>query len=533
VAGELVALGAAGVAAGLLARGGRRVALPTIPAFMAAGIALGPSGLGLVHDAEELELVAAVGLIVLLFHLGVEFPVEQVAANGRRVALAALAYIGLNVSGGLALGLALGWGTAEALVIAGAVGISSSAIVTKLLVELRRLTNAETPVILGIIVVEDLFLAVYLALLAPVLGGAETAGEAAADFGVALGFLVALLLLARYGARAVERLVATDEEELLTVMVVGLAILTAGLAEELGVSDAIGALMIGLVVGRTALRARVERLVLPIRDAFAAIFFVVFGMSIELGRAGEVVVPVLIAVALSVALNALAGLVAARVNGLNQRAAANAALVLLGRGEFSLIIATLALTAGLDPRIGPFVALYVLVLALVGPILAARSRGLALVIPGRLVGGGFAYVGHETIVESCAHLDAAANAERAVRRLRGLPRARRRVGAPARLPGVRVRRLLRRLQEPPRHRALPRRGPPGDRVARARRGLALLLRGRGARRRRRGAAARAPPAGLSPASRASARRRRPGRTTRRASRGPRARRRCWRSARRA
>src|SRR5690606_14286333 len=118
-----------------------------------------------------LELVAAIGLIVLLFHLGVEFPLEQVLASGRRVVGAAFAYIGLNVGGGLALGFAFGWGVEEAFVIAGAIGISSSAIVTKLLGELRRLTNAETPVVLGIIVVEDLFLAIYLALLAPVLGG--------------------------------------------------------------------------------------------------------------------------------------------------------------------------------------------------------------------------------------------------------------------------------------------------------------------------------------------------------------------------
>lgn len=402
---ELVALGAAGLVAGLLARGGRRIALPTIPAFMAAGILLGPSVAGVLDDPHELDLVADIGLIALLFHLGVEFPLEQVMASGRRVLQAAVAYIGLNVSAGLVLGLVLGWGTAEALVIAGAVGISSSAIVTKLLVELNRLTNAETPVILGIIVVEDLFLAFYLALLAPFLGDAESAGEAAAHFAISFGFLAGLLLLARYGARAAGALLDVDDEELLTVLVIGLAILVAGVAEELGVSDAIGALMIGLVISRTVLQERVERLVLPVRDAFAAIFFVVFGASIALGDLGPVAVPVLAAVAVSLAMNTLGGLVVARLNGLNQRSAANAALVLLGRGEFSLILATLAIGAGLDERIGPFVALYVLLLALVGPILAARSRGLSLVLPGRLVGGGFAYVGQETMVQGCPHVD--------------------------------------------------------------------------------------------------------------------------------
>lgn len=407
MAAELVALGGAALTAGLLARGGRRLGLPTIPFFMAAGILLGPHtpGIVLVEDPETLELVAAVGLIFLLFHLGVEFPVRQILSSGSRMLLAACAYIGLNVTGGLALGYLLGWGVAEALVVAGAVGISSSAIVTKLLIELRRLTNRETPVILGIIVVEDLFLAFYLALLQPFLGGAESAGAALAEFALSFGFILLLFGVARYGARAVGKLIGSEEDELLTVLFVGLAVLVAGLSETAGVSDAIGALMVGLVVGQTAFKERVERLVLPLRDAFAALFFVVFGLSINVGAFGEVLVPVAAAVLLTTTLNIVAGVFAARTHGLNQRAAANAGLTLLGRGEFSLILAALALTAGLDARIGPFVALYVLILAVLSPLLAARSDLLARVIPDSLMGRSFRYVRVESMAVSCPHLD--------------------------------------------------------------------------------------------------------------------------------
>ena len=258
---------------------------------------------------------------------------------------------------------------------------------------------------LGIIVVEDIFLAFYLALLAPFLGDAGSPGEAATAFAVSFGFLAGLLLFARFGGRLVGLLIDSDEDEIVTIIAVGLAVLLAGTAEALGVSDAIGALMIGLVISRTALRGRVERLILPVRDAFAAIFFVVFGASIELGAIGDVALPVAAAVLVSIATNTLAGVVLARLNGLNQRAAANAALVLLSRGEFSLILATLAIGAGLDARIAPFVALYVLVLALVGPVLAARSGRLAHALPARLVGGGYRYVGHETIARGCPHVE--------------------------------------------------------------------------------------------------------------------------------
>jgi len=258
-----------------------------------------------------------------------------------------------------------------------------------------------------IIVIEDLFLAFYLSLLQPFLGGngGGSAGGVLAEFALSFGFLLLLFVVARFGARFVGTLIGSEEDELLTVLFVGLAVLVAGFSEELGVSDAIGALMIGLVVSRTAFKDRVERLVSPMRDAFAAVFFVVFGLSIDVGAFGQVVVPVLAAVGLSVVLNAVAGIFAARIHGLNQRAAANVGLTVLGRGEFSLILASLAVASGLDERIGPFVALYVLVLAVLSPLLASRSGLLARMLPGRLFGGYSTYVGGHTMTTACSHLD--------------------------------------------------------------------------------------------------------------------------------
>lgn len=157
-----------------------------------------------------------------------------------------------------------------------------------------------------------------------------------------------------------------------------------GIAEELGVSDAIGALMVGLIVAETKAAHRVEHLVLPLRDAFAAVFFFSFGLTIDPGDVGEVALPVAAAIVLSLVLNVVAGIIGARMHGFGQRAAANAGLTLLGRGEFSLILVTLAAAAGLDRRLGPFVALYVVVLAIAGPLLASRSRILANRLPARI-----------------------------------------------------------------------------------------------------------------------------------------------------
>jgi CPA2 family monovalent cation:H+ antiporter-2 len=383
----LVAVGGAFLASGLLARLGRRIGLPTIPFFMVAGILFGPAtpGLVLVERPEDLELLAALGLVLLLFHLGLEFSLDDLIGGGRKLLGAGAVYLLLNLGGGLALGFALGWGTREAFVIAGAVGISSSAIVTKLLVELRRLANPESRLILGIIVVEDIFLALYLAILQPVLGESEGLGEAALEFGRAFAFLLLLAAIARWGARWVGKIVDASDDELLTVCFVGVALLAAGVAEEVGVSDAIGAFMAGLILAESAAHDRIERLVLPLRDAFAALFFFAFGLTVDPGDVGSVAVPVAIAVVVSLALNLAAGIIAARMHDYRRGPAANIGLTVLGRGEFSLILATLAAAAGLDDRIGPFVAVYVLVLALAGPLLASRSAAIARWIPARVL----------------------------------------------------------------------------------------------------------------------------------------------------
>jgi monovalent cation:H+ antiporter-2, CPA2 family len=389
VGDALIGIGGAFLAAGILARLGRRVGLPTIPFFMAAGILFGPNtpGLVVIDHPEELELLAALGLILLLFHLGLEFSLGDLVGGGRSLLLTGAIYLGLNVGGGLGFGFALGWGTSEALVIAGAIGISSSAIVTKLLIELRRLANPESRLILGVVVVEDIFLALYLALLQPVLGDAESVAEGLVGFLTAFGFLLLLAATARWGAAFIGRVVESPDDELLTVCFVGLAVLVAGIAEELGVSSAIGAFGVGLVLAESPAAERIERLVLPLRDAFAAVFFFAFGLAIDPGDIRGVAAPVLAAVGLSLVLNLAAGLAAARLNGFGRLAAANIGLTVLGRGEFSLILATLATAAGLDERIGPFVAIYVLVLAVVGPVLTAHSRLLAARLPDRLLPG--------------------------------------------------------------------------------------------------------------------------------------------------
>jgi CPA2 family monovalent cation:H+ antiporter-2 len=315
---------------------------------------------------------------LLLFSLGIEFSVGELTEGGRGLIVAASVFLVLNIGAGVAFGAALGWGMSETLVLAGALGISSSAIVTKLLIEFHRLDNRETPTILGIIVAEDLFLALYLAVLQPVLEDSQGVGDTLASIGTAFGFLLALALLARFGAKWVSRFVETDDDELLTVCFVGIAILAAGVAEEVGVSDAIGAFMAGLVLAESPSRERIRKLVRPIRDVFAALFFFAFGVSVDPNAIGDVAGPIAAAVAVTIVVNIAAAVIVARLRQLDRHEAANLGLTILARGEFSLIVATIGVEAGLDGRIAPLTAGYVLVLAIVAPVLASNTGRFAL-----------------------------------------------------------------------------------------------------------------------------------------------------------
>ena len=286
--------------------------------------------------------MARLGLVFLLFYLGLEFSLDQLVAGGRRLVTAATIYLVLNVGGGLVYGFSLGWGVAEALVIAGIVGISSTAIVTKLIVENRRLGNRETRTILGIAVIEDIFLAFYLALLQPVLGGADGPAEAITGIVTAFAFLLGLGAIARWGLGLVGRLVSTPDEEIVVVVFTGLAIFTAGVAEALGVSDAIGAFMVGLILGATAKAARLRTLTHPLRDAFGAIFFFHFGLTIDPMDVVAVLPEIAVAVVMTVVLATAAGVYAARLHAFDRVEAATIGYTVLTRGEFSIILASLA-----------------------------------------------------------------------------------------------------------------------------------------------------------------------------------------------
>jgi CPA2 family monovalent cation:H+ antiporter-2 len=381
---ELLTLGVLFVLAYGLGRLGKRIGLPAIPIYMIVGLIASPNFEWIpflnFHPAD-VELIAVFGLIILLFSLGLEFDTEEFFGNAKRLLISGGTRIAINMSTGFVFGWLVGWGAREALIIAGMTAMSSSAIITKLLIELRRLANQETPTVLGIAIVEDVFIAVYLAIVSVVLSGETEVWPIVIQLATAFGFLIAMFAIARFGGRFISRLIGTRDDELFTIAFFGLALAFGGLGELLGVSDAIGAFLIGLVLGATRYKARIEALTMPLRDVFGAFFFLNFGLALDPSTFGDVVVPVAVAVVMTLVVNTAGGQLIARLNGLTPAQGLNVSTMLHNRGEFTLILATLAAAAGLDPRLTPFAGLYVLTMAIIGPVLAVNSERIGALGP--------------------------------------------------------------------------------------------------------------------------------------------------------
>lgn len=368
VAALLLELGALFVGLSLLGLLARRLGLSPIPFVLLAGLAFGEGGLVPLESAESfVEVAAEIGVVLLLLALGLEFTADELVASLRRHTPSGLVDLALNAPPGLVAGLLLGLPWQGALALAGVTWISSSGIVARLLGDLGRLANRETPAVLSVLVLEDVAMALFLPLLAVALAGGGPA-QAVGGAALAVGAVLIVLTAAhRHGHRLGRFLTHSDDEQVL-LRLFGLTLLVAGVAQAVGASAAVGAFLVGIAVP-ASLADRARTLLSPLRDLFAATFFVAFGLTTD-PRAVLPVLPAVLALAAVTLVTKLAtGWYAAQRDGVGVAGRLRAGSALVARGEFSVVIAGLAVAAGLGD-VGPVATGYVLVLAVAGPVLA-------------------------------------------------------------------------------------------------------------------------------------------------------------------
>ena len=365
----LIELGALLLGIALLGRLALRVGISPIPLILLGGLAFGQGGLFPISQGEQfIELGAEIGVILLLVMLGLEYNASELMGNLASSKVAGFLDMALNAVPGAIVGFMLGWGPVGALTLAGITWVSSSGVIAKVLQDLGRLTNRETPVVLSVLVLEDLAMAFYLPILTAVLIGLDL-GSTVTTVGVALAAVLVILYVALRHSRVVSRLVWSKESEVLLLSVLGLTLLVAGLAAEANISAAVGAFLVGIAISGPAAE-HATQLLMPLRDLFASVFFLFFGLSTDPTTLVPVLLPALVLAVVTMATKVITGYVAAGRAGIGEAGRWRAGFALTPRGEFSIVIAGLAVSAGADQSLAALATAYVLITIIVGPVLA-------------------------------------------------------------------------------------------------------------------------------------------------------------------
>ncbi|MDF0531295.1 cation:proton antiporter [Tsukamurella sp. 8J] len=366
----LLELGAIFFALGFLGRVAGRIGMSPIPLYLIGGGACGHGGVVPLGQTFEFSHIASeIGVVLLLLLLGLEYTASELVTGLRRSWMAGVVDIVLNATPGAAVALLLGWGPTGALALAGVTYISSSGIAAKVLSDLGRLGNRETPVVLSVLVFEDLAMAIYLPILTAILAGVGLWGGVQALVVAVVVITVVLIAALRYG-HWVSTVLYSPDREVFLLKVLGAALLVAGVASALQVSAAVGAFMLGIAISGSAAHSA-AKLLEPLRDLFAAMFFVVFGLNTDPKSIPPVLGWAIALAAVTTLTKVLTGWWAARQAGVRRMGRARAGAALVARGEFSIVIAGLAVAAGaVEGQLAALATTYVLIMAVVGPIAA-------------------------------------------------------------------------------------------------------------------------------------------------------------------
>lgn len=377
-----IEIGAVITALAVLARLASRWRITAIPLYLLVGLAVGEGGITTLDvGADFISLGGEVGVLLLLLTLGLEYTPAELRAGLRGGMVVAALDALLGFTPGLVVGLVMGWDGRSAVLLGGVSWISSSGIVSKVLTDLGRLGNRETPAVLNLLVLEDLAMAVYLPVVAALLSG-ESAARTALTVAVALAAVgVVLAASMRWGDR-LSALLAPGSDEALLLSVFGLTLLVGGLAQQLQVSAAIGAFLVGLALS-DPVRDRAATLVAPLRDLFAASFFLFFSFQIDPGDLLGGAIPALVLLAVTGPGKVVTGWVAARRLGVAVSGRLRAGTVLIARGEFSIVIAAIGASAAFGPDLAAVAACYVLLTAIAGPLITRSSDSLAARLTAR------------------------------------------------------------------------------------------------------------------------------------------------------
>ena len=360
----------------------QRIGLSLIVGYLLAGAIIGPftPPFQLVTDLQRVQVLSQVGLVFLIFSIGLDLNFQRLRRLGLSVLLATVLGAILVFHACRLLGVALDWSHTESLFLAGMVMVSSSAILSKVLQELNASHERFGQLALGVTVLEDTVAVVMLTVLSTLIQfGGEQAPPLAKTIGALTAFMVLLLIASLlFVPRLLLRLTQTGTAEVRTIVVIGLLLMLAWLSAHAGYSLALGAFLIGVIVGSTPQKPEIERVFEGLRDMFGAVFFVAMGMLVDfsiLKEAWVLVIGITFFTFFTRTLATAAGLVIA---GNSIRDSLRAGMSLTPLGEFSFIIAQMGVAALVIPQsFYPAAVGASLLTTMAAPFLMRRSGGIS------------------------------------------------------------------------------------------------------------------------------------------------------------
>ncbi len=368
----LAEIGGALLVLGIVAFIANRLKFSVVPLYLLIGLAIGEGGLVPLSLSEEfLNTGAQIGAILLLLLLGLEYSAYDLAKAFKERKSAGFIDFFANATPGFVLGLLLGWGVGGALALAGITYVSSSGIAAQLIKEMGWRRSEVSKRAIGVLVFEDLALAPYLPLLTSiVLGVSAVSGIISVSLALAITGLV--ILVSFRGTAKWSKILDPNEPGGLLLTVFGAALLAAGLADLVGFSGVVAAFLIGLLLtGEVAETARAR--LSPIRDIFAAIFFLFFGITTNPADLPAVLPLALLLTVLGIAGKFLVGWWVTR-DLTDPMSAWRATGFLIARGEFSMVIAALAAPIVLTLELQALTLAYVILTAFAASVVLRFSR---------------------------------------------------------------------------------------------------------------------------------------------------------------
>lgn len=348
----------------------QKMRLPSVLVYIVLGIGVSV----LFPENHSVHLAGEIGIVLLFFVLGLEFPLARMVEISRKIWPAGLLDVAFNLGGAAALSLFFGLDIMSALVLGSVAYATSSSISAKMLEEQKRLANPETEFILALLIFEDLVAPILVSLIAGAQSGEEmTVGFVFFLLAKIIMLMLGAVLMGHYGFRRLTSFVTRHmEKDFMPLLTAGIALGYAGVAIALGLSEILGAFLAGVMLSETGKSSEVEHLILPIRDVTLPFFFFWFGTTISFGQGVPMILLMVLLVAWAVAGKVLCGYIGGRLFGLSKKVASRAGFSLVHRGEFSAVIASLAI-----PQLRVFSGVYILVTAFVGVIFFQKAPSLA------------------------------------------------------------------------------------------------------------------------------------------------------------